>query len=498
MSRLRESIRKLGVAETAIGMLFIILALRAALTPAQVDTFWHLRAGEDIWRNHRVPHVDTYSFTSGGWPWRDHEWLWQPVSYAFFLLGGMPALTLFGAALVIATMVLAYRLTVGRAWTKCVLIAVVWLPLLPSAWALRPQLVSLLAVPLLLTFLVRERHWPIPLLFVVWANVHGAVALGGVLLMTATAVALARWRLRRTPEDRRRALALSIVLPISGLACLATPLGTGMLDFLSDSMARIQAVHIEEWRTAFAIEQLTVRFWVVAVAFVSLAIKRRRALWDGPASSWTSWVIVASAFLLLALTAGAIRNIGAFALVTVAAASHLLGPDFAFRRAAAPPDGKPQPATDDGRAIVNLIVLAAMAIAGAGLVARSYRLGDPELGWHPIDDRALAAVRACDGPLYNHYDEGGYLLWFVPEKPDFVDGRQDPYPLSHVLASLDVERGRAPYRPLFDRWGIRCVFLSVKSPTVAALDRDGWITRFRDDKYTVLSAPPAGTATSRP
>ena len=59
-------------------MLFIILALRAALMPAQVDTFWHLRAGADIWRNHRVPHVDTYSFTSGGWPWRDHEWLWQP------------------------------------------------------------------------------------------------------------------------------------------------------------------------------------------------------------------------------------------------------------------------------------------------------------------------------------------------------------------------------------------------------------------------------------
>jgi hypothetical protein len=212
-------------------------------------------------------------------------------------------------------------------------------------------------------------------------------------------------------------------------------------------------------------------------------------------------VIVASAFLLLALTAGAIRNIGAFAVVAVAAASQLLGPAFALGRAAARA-GEPHAAADDGRAMINLVILVAMAIACAGLVARSYRAGDAELGWHPIDERALAAVRACDGPLYNHYDEGGYLLWFVPEKRDFVDGRQDPWPIEHVLASLDVERGRAPYRPLFDRWGIRCVFLAVGSPTVAALDRDGWISRYRDAKYAVLSAPPAapaaGTATSRP
>ena len=485
-TKLRESIRRLGTAELAIGMLFIILALRAALMTAQVDTFWHLRAGEDIWRNHRVPMVDTYSFTSGGWPWRDHEWLFQPISYGFYLLGGMPALTLFGAALAIAGMAVAYRLMVGRPWTKVVLIAFVWLPLLPSAWALRPQLLSVLAAPLLLTFLTRERYWPIPLLFLVWANAHGAVALGGVLLMAATATAFARWRIRRAPEDRRRAVALAIVLPLSGLACLATPLGTGMLHFLTESMTRIRAVHIEEWQNAFGTDQLGIRFWVVAVPFVLLAITRRRALRDGHASSWTAWVLVTCAVVLLPLTAAAVRNAGSFALIVAAAASHLIGPDGLRLRA---PAASPQPAPDAVRGTVNLVILIAMAIAGAGLVARSYRTGDAELGWHPIDDRALAAVRACDGPLYNHYDEGGYLLWFVPEKPDFVDGRQDPFPLEHVLASLDVERGRAPYRPLFDRWGIRCAFLSVHSPTVAALERDGWVTRFRDEKYTVLAAP---------
>ena len=487
---LRDLRRGVSFGTLAVGMFFVAFALSAALMPSQNDTFWHLRAGEDIWRTHHVPRVDTYSFTSGGWPWRDHEWLWQPVSHLIYRLGGMPLLTLFAGALAVAAVVLAYRLMVGRTGTKCLLMAV-WLPLLPSGWSVRPQLLSLLAVPLLLTLLVRQRTWPIPLLFVVWANVHGAVALGGVMLGAATVAALVRWRLRRTPEDRRRALTLSAVLPLSALACLVTPLGTGIFHFLSDSMRRIRAVNIEEWRSSFTLEGVTVCFWIFAAAFVMIALRRRRALGDGGhASSWASWVTVACAFALLPLAIMAIRNVAPFSLLAVPAASHLLGAAFRLRA----PRRDPGPATQAGgeHPIINLVILSVMAVVTIGLVARNYLTANERLGWHPIDDRALAAVRGCDGPLYNHYDQGGYLIWFVPEKPVFVDGRQDPYPLEHVLAAADVERGGAPYRPLFDRWGIRCAFLPVESPTVAALDRDGWAVRYRDRKWAVLEAPRAG------
>jgi hypothetical protein len=252
-------------------------------------------------------------------------------------------------------------------------------------------------------------------------------------------------------------------------------------------MRRIRAVHIGEWQSSFGINFLSVSFWIVAIGFVVLAARRRRALLVGDASSWAAWALTGCACAFLPLAIGALRNIGPFVLLAVPAATHLLGAGFALP--ARKQEG-PRPAPDPNIGVVNLVVLAAMALVSTGLVARSYRADDPELGWHPINDRALAAVRACDGPLYNHYDEGGYLLWFAPEKRVFVDGRQDPYPLSHVLAALDVERERAPYRPLFDRWGIRCVFLSVGSPTVAKLDRDGWTTRYRDDKWTVLSGPP--------
>jgi hypothetical protein len=479
--------RGIGFADMALGFLFVVFVSKALLMPATADTFWHLRAGADLLRTGAISHVETYSFTAAGWPWRNHEWLWEPISYACYHLGGMPLLALCGAAFVIAALALVHRLMVGPAWTRFVVLAA-GLPLTIPVWTSRPHLFTLFALPLLVTLLARERLWPIPLLFVAWANMHGGVALGGVVLGAATVTGVLRWRLRRTPADRRRALALALVLPLAAAACLATPLGTGMFHFLADSMARIRAVGIGEWQPTVPSEPYGAIAWGLALAFLAILVARRRALRDGHASSWADWVLVAGAVALLPLAALAVRNVALFLLLAIPATSRLLGPDARVRL----PWRKAPVGGDRPRA--NLVLLAAMSVAALVFVGWSYRAGGEALGWRPIDDRALAALRACDGPLYNQYDDGGYLIWFAPEKPVFVDNRQDPYPLQHITAQLDVQWERVPYRPLFDRWGIRCAFLPLTSSTVAALARDGWITRYRDDRYTVQAAPTAPAA----
>lgn len=39
------------------------------------DTWWHIRAGEEILRAHAWPHTETYSFTAAGTEWIAYEWL---------------------------------------------------------------------------------------------------------------------------------------------------------------------------------------------------------------------------------------------------------------------------------------------------------------------------------------------------------------------------------------------------------------------------------------
>jgi hypothetical protein len=58
-----------------------------------------------------------------------------------------------------------------------------------------------------------------------------------------------------------------------------------------------------------------------------------------------------------------------------------------------------------------------------------------------------------------------------------------------LLEHQEVELGKLPFEPLFQRWGIRCSFLPKASPTVAALERAGWRTTYANPKWAVQAAP---------
>ncbi len=96
--------------------------------------------------------------------------------------------------------------------------------------------------------------------------------------------------------------------------------------------------------------------------------------------------------------------------------------------------------------------------------------------------------RSCRPPLYNTYPDGGPLIWFVPEQRVFIDSRQDQYPIALIQDASRVE-ATGDYRELFERWGINCAALPPRSPTVAALNRDGWHQRYRDTFWVVLEKP---------
>ena len=121
-----------------------------------------------------------------------------------------------------------------------------------------------------------------------------------------------------------------------------------MLHFLFDSMARIGAGGSPNGSRPARPTPFGVVFWIIALAFLVLVVKRRRALrGDGHASSWADWVTVAGALTLLPLAFAAMRNVAPFLLLAVPAASRLLGPHVACgsRRAACRRDGRPAPST---------------------------------------------------------------------------------------------------------------------------------------------------------
>ncbi len=463
----------------AIALLFVALGFRALMMPAQNDTFWNLRDGLEILRTLHIPRVDTYSFTAAGAPYTDHEWLSQAILALAYRVAGLPGVELAAGAAVMGAVALIYRLTVGPLLTRFALLAPA-LAVASCVWALRPQVFSLLALALLVWMIARERWAGVPLLFVVWANAHGGVVVGGVVLAAAVAVALLRWKLRGEPADRRRLRALALVAPLSALATLLTPLGPRLIPYVLLTAGRGRALDITEWAATLPVDALGVCFWLVALGFGAVAVTRRRRL---AAAGWGDWALFGISLALLPIAVQTQRNMAPFLMLAAPAASRLLGPDFRFRRPRA--DRPPSP----DHPLLNAALAGGMALAAAVVIGLAWATPIDRLEWRPVSPGALAALRACPGPLYNHYDDGGFLIWFAPERPVFIDSRQDPYPLELLQEHEAIERGQRDIRPLLARYGIKCAFLPQDARSVKALASLGWVTRFRDDRTAVLAAP---------
>lgn len=137
---------------------------------------------------------------------------------------------------------------------------------------------------------------------------------------------------------------------------------------------------------------------------------------------------------------------------------------------------------------LNLALVALMLVGSVVGISAAWSLPLPRLGWRPIPAPAVAAIRDCGGPLYNRYNEGGYLIWFVPEVPVFIDSRQDPYPAQLLAADIDAEN-TGEYRTMFAEHGIRCAALPPQSPVSKHLAAGGWRQLYRDETWVVQAAP---------
>jgi hypothetical protein len=448
-----------------VTLVFLCIVLACALTPMQGDTWWQLRAGRDMWQSGRVLLTDVYSHTAYGSFWLNHEWLAEVIYYGMYAAGGLPLLTLFATGLIVGGWVITLRLSKAPArdvamWMAAALVpASLW-------WEPRPHAFSLLFLITTVCLLVRRRYWWLPLVFVVWANCHGGVLMGFVLL----GAGLGAQTLIEPRTWRRNGLILLACM----LATTVTPLGLSFWIEIPKSLQRIHLYPLDEWRRPPLTDVRLLPFWIIAVAFCGILIRHRRSLFQKAAADETT--LCACALALLPMALSAIRNVGPFLMIAIPAATSLLQ----LHRVSAAREVRQRP-------LVNLSMMSIAAVSVAMIIAWAYRNEIPRLRWTPVPASALVALQQCPDNLYNRYDEGGYLIWFAPDRKVFIDGRQDPFTTDLVLEHIRMETGSGDYRDVFTRYRIRCAYLPAVSPTAGQLATGGWKTLYRDSHWVVLS-----------
>jgi hypothetical protein len=441
-------------------LLLIVLAAFACVLPAQADTFYHLRSGLEMWRSGQLLTRELFSWTEYGHPLPNHWWLSQLTFYGLYSLGGPLLLTIVAGGLAFVAVFLSWRLVTGAQELRLVLITAYAVTLLE--WSVRPQVFSLVLTVVAIRLVLSDRLLLLPLLLVLWANLHAVVVLGiGIAWVPLLdAVAFDRGKVRR---------ALPVALA-SLVAPLLTPLGIHFWSWLVDTVGVSRALGLQEYRSAFVADPTAIGFWMIVAALV-IGLARKRT--EIATADRETRLLVIAAVILVPPALTSLRNIPFFALAAIPAVSRL----FATKRAA-----RVRPAGG-----VAWVMVGAAAVVAVATIATRWIDGGRRLGWQPLSPAAVAAIRACPEKLYNGLYEGGLMIWFVPERRVFIDGRVDVYPLALSLRARQADL-EGEYRDLFADYGIACAVVRRSSPLVAALERDGAMRpTFTDDSWAVLT-----------
>jgi hypothetical protein len=430
--RVAEQARR-GIAlllAVAMGIVAVASLLRPFNDP---DFFWHLKTGEWIWQHRQLPALDPFGPPNAAEPNTQQRftltayWLAQIFYHlAFSALGmqGILALKFLTALLLLGALL---KLRRGDPLVHAALV-LTSLPLLFNSPFDRPEVFSFVLFAAILGLLERERtsagvlpRWqsylPIPLLMLLWANVHGGHVLGQVTLLLFPALEGAKFlhpSLR--PVGRERYLRI-LVLAAAGIAAsLLNPNtyhGIGIVTLPSGApnfnWEYVSAAAFYRGRPLLAV------IWgTLALAALSAVTSIRR-----PDLTW------------LALMAGTgyeglahVRYLPFFVIAALPAIGSLLSA---------------RPCARWGRPF-----LVAGSLVFAGFMVKD-ELPTPERftlamrvneQFYPVGAADYILANAPLGNLYNTYLWGGYLLWrLAPERTVFVDGRGlDPGALQQSFA----------------------------------------------------------------
>jgi hypothetical protein len=461
-------------------VLFIGLFAMAARNVLDPDVWWHLETGEWIVQHRAVPHADPFSFTRAGQPWIAHEWLSELLIYGVYRIAGMGGLIgAFALILCAALLVLFYRCGSHFFVAGAIVVCGAWAT--APLWGVRPQILSFLLASLWLLILERSesKHeliwWTLPLT-ILWVNLHAGFAIGPALIVLfLTGELIERFLTPRPGHNGPRLRTLVITLLFTLLLVPLNPNGTKMFWYpVQTLLSKPMQGYISEWASP---NFHSADYWPLLLLVLALVAILG---WSG------TRVRPRDLFLLSATTFAAlssIRLIPLFVLVAVPILARPLQPWFS--RSYSP--SRPRKLVF---AIANAAVILAMVAFTAAHTAQVIRRQPQAEAEHfPVAAVAYLEAHPGSGPIFNHYDWGGYLIFrLYPGTHVFIDGRADLYGEHLMEQFVDGYYLMDDWQQPLAQWRITTAIVTPNSALAAALRQaPGWTSRYEDSQAIIFS-----------
>jgi hypothetical protein len=295
-------------------------------------------------------------------------------------------------------------------------------------------------------------------LLILWANLHGSVALGVGLIGPMAIEAL--WNARRSA---RRGIAAQWLLfaALAVVAASMTPYGPGTLLIPLTTFSLGDALTtINEWRPQ---DFSKLGSFETVLLFALFALSRGVTL-----PVLRVLVVLGLFHLALAQT----RHVDVLAMLAPIFLAHPIARQFNLRNE--------RPAAVRTTSVPSLI---AGLIAAAALPMGISLMRDVAPNWRITPQAAVTAADLANaGPLLNDYGFGGYLIYagIAP----FIDGRGEIYGEEFIMRHhrAVMLQDLPDLLKLLDEYHIGATLLAPSTPAVALLDRlPGWRRAYADE-----------------
>jgi len=480
---------------TGAGVLALWAILEAGLRIiTHSDLWWAMAAGRHVTRTHEVPTRDIFSYTFEGRPWINMEWLTQVLYYNVYENLGENAITLLRIGIILIIFSLSFWLCRER--TKNVPLSLLLVAF--GAWVCqpfldtRPQLFtflySLVYLVLLHLFRRRQKRWTLfifPLVMLLWCNQHYGYIFGALLLAGNVGAEILKRGLESAcrnlraplPEpalSRADILRLASVTVVVVLVMLINPWGTEAWTHPFELTGETPFLSILEWRPPVWNDKFSPwQFW----PYLTLAGIGLLAV---PFLSWRRFDLNDTLFVLAVGGRFALYHRRFIPLLVVLSLPTLafslqvildrlrakrLGPATLPQALGSPRWWFPAAGVLGWVLAAAVVPFRAVQVYGTyGVDHRGESLFKTNTQYEFYPEDAVRFIRevGLQGPMYNLYNWGGYLMYFLPEHKVYTDGRaQTVYTEEHYLENLTIHHAQPGWRQLLDGLGVNMVLISL-------------------------------------
>lgn len=388
------------------------------------DIWWHLKVGDWVVQHHAVPHVGIFSRTAANYPWVAYSWGYEVLlswAYAWF---GLVGFALFGVLLTTAVAFvlfwMLYRLC-GKFWPT-------WILAVAGSFAFvfslmpRPVFVTMILFTVVITFLLQAQRtgrmqllWWLPLVFVLWANIHVQFIYGLFVVGLFVGINLLQRLASRMGIEPDFLQAPTLPLPgLIGVlfACFAAT----FLGPYAYHLYQVVAAYSNSHVPYFMIQELSAPSFKSFTDYLLLLLTAAAFF----AVGWARKLDLFKLCLLIVASVVAFHTARDAWFVSICA--------VAFLADLRPWEGPSTPVLK----LPELAGVGAVLAISVLLMAHNYGFNTRGLDRaisreYPVDAANFVRRYSLSGPLYNTLGWGGFLIWYMPQYPVAIDGRNDLY-----------------------------------------------------------------------